>query len=426
MSKAGRWRSAVARVQWSVADQALSSLTNFALRIVVLRETGLRGFGAFSIAFLVYTAALGVSRAMNSQPLMVRFASSEEPEWRRAAKAATGTALVFGVLIGLVGLALSLVLSGTISSNVAAVSLVMPALLLQDAWRFVFSTWRRGRSAFLNDLVWVVAIVPGFAYLTTAGEASSAGYVLAWGIAAAIAAVAGAAQAALLPSPTRVVRWVRAQGDLGSRFTGEFAAMAAGNQLSVYGIAAVAGLEALGAIQAAQLVFGPLNLLSLGLGLVAIPEAVRALERSKRALRRILSVLGGGLATAILLFGAAAYVVPMEWGRALFDDPWTAARALLIPIAIFKAMSALSWSSVVGLRALEAARRSFWVRLGTTPVAIGLAVAGAAVAGAEGGAWGLAIGSIVIAGAFRWHLARALSEVAPTSSAGSDAVSVPD
>ena len=36
---------------WAIADQAFSSLTNFALGLVVERETDAAGFGAFSLGF---------------------------------------------------------------------------------------------------------------------------------------------------------------------------------------------------------------------------------------------------------------------------------------------------------------------------------------------------------------------------------------
>ena len=49
-----RIRPFVGRLSWGVADQALSSLTNFAVGIVVARSLGIRELGAFSIAFATY------------------------------------------------------------------------------------------------------------------------------------------------------------------------------------------------------------------------------------------------------------------------------------------------------------------------------------------------------------------------------------
>ena len=44
----------VRRLGWGVADQAVSSVTNFAVSIYVVRELGAVQFGAFSLAYVTY------------------------------------------------------------------------------------------------------------------------------------------------------------------------------------------------------------------------------------------------------------------------------------------------------------------------------------------------------------------------------------
>ena len=48
---------AVRRLGWGVADQAVSSLTNFAVSIYVVRTLGATQFGAFSLAYVTYAFA---------------------------------------------------------------------------------------------------------------------------------------------------------------------------------------------------------------------------------------------------------------------------------------------------------------------------------------------------------------------------------
>ena len=54
-------RQIARRAGWGVADQALSSLTNFAVGVFVARQLGPTEFGAFSLAFATYLLALNAS-----------------------------------------------------------------------------------------------------------------------------------------------------------------------------------------------------------------------------------------------------------------------------------------------------------------------------------------------------------------------------
>ena len=56
--------SGVRRLGWGLADQSLSSLTNFALAVLVARQVSTAGLGAFGLAFTTYTITLGATRAL--------------------------------------------------------------------------------------------------------------------------------------------------------------------------------------------------------------------------------------------------------------------------------------------------------------------------------------------------------------------------
>ena len=75
----------VRRLGWGIADQVVSSLTNFAVSIYVVRTLGAVQFGAFSLAYVTYGFALNASRGLATDPLMVRFSGTDLPTWRRAA-----------------------------------------------------------------------------------------------------------------------------------------------------------------------------------------------------------------------------------------------------------------------------------------------------------------------------------------------------
>ena len=76
-----------------LADQALSSLSNLAVGVVVARSSTVADFGIYALAFGGYTIALNVSRAVATEPLAVRHSGERWPDWERAVRASTATAL---------------------------------------------------------------------------------------------------------------------------------------------------------------------------------------------------------------------------------------------------------------------------------------------------------------------------------------------
>ena len=186
-------RAASRRLSWGVADQGVSSLTNFVLSAIVARTLGASAFGAFSLAFVTYGFALSASRALAAEPLMIRFSATSIPVWRRATAGSTGTALVLGIATGVGAVAAGLASGGTVGRAFLALGLTLPGLLLQDSWRFSFFSLGRGRDAFINDTIWAMVQVPLLVLAVRTGHADVFWLVLAWGGAAVVAAVAGGA-----------------------------------------------------------------------------------------------------------------------------------------------------------------------------------------------------------------------------------------
>jgi len=104
--------SARGRVVWTFADQGLSSLTNAALSIVVAKNVSKDDFGSFSLALVTFTFVIGLGRSMIGDPYVVRFTDADASAKRRATRQATGAALVFGVITGLICAVAAALLSG--------------------------------------------------------------------------------------------------------------------------------------------------------------------------------------------------------------------------------------------------------------------------------------------------------------------------
>ena len=112
------------RLGWGLADQVMSSLTNFAVSIYVVHALGAVQFGAFSLAYVTYGFALNASRGLATDPLMVRFSGTDLPTWRRAVTDCTGTAAVVGLIAGACALAAATVLSGPAGAAFLALGLI--------------------------------------------------------------------------------------------------------------------------------------------------------------------------------------------------------------------------------------------------------------------------------------------------------------
>ena len=411
--------SLLRRAGWGLADQGFSSLTNFAVGILVARTVAPADFGGFSLAFAGYGLALNVSRALTTQPLVIRFSGPATPEWRRAAGSATGTALLVGIAAGLVALLVATLTAGAVHQAFLTLAILLPGLLLQDAWRFAFFSTARGGHACANDFVWAAVQLPAMALITVAGQASLVIGMAAWGAGAVVAALVGLVQAKVLPDPRAAAEWWRAHRDLSTRYVVDVITGMGGAQLSLYAVTAIAGLAAVGTLRAGELLLGPLNVLFQGVQLAALPEAVRLFRQSPAALRRLSIVLSTVVAAAVLAWGAFVWLLPDNIGIALLGASWAPAHSVVFLLAIGLAGGAANMGASVGLRAMAAAKRSMNINLGVTGLAVLSESTGAALNGAQGAAAAFAAGAAI--GTTVWwrqYLAALRRRTSETDAAG--------
>jgi O-antigen/teichoic acid export membrane protein len=412
---------AARRLGWGLSDQVLSSVTNFALSLVVARTVTASDFGAFSIAFVTYTVFMGISRALATEPLLVRFSFSTEEKWRHGTTDATGTTVGIGVGAGIICLVSGWLAAGPLAESLFILGLFLPGLLLQDGWRHSFFSAGRGRDAFLNDLVWALLLFPWIALLIRADSLSVGSLMVAWGGSGSIAGLFGILQARVVPRITRSIGWVREHRDLGQRYLGEFAVSSGTNQLTIYGLGFLASLREVAALRGGQILLGPLNVLFQGTGLVALPEAVRLAPKSRRRLKQSLTVLSIALAALALCWGAVALFIPDTLGDELLGASWEGAREVLLPLSLSVAGFALLIGAMVGLRALGAASRGLKARSLDAPFSLAGGLGGAWLAGAKGAAWGYALVVLIRIPIWWWQFLRALKEYEEAEPAAEDA-----
>jgi O-antigen/teichoic acid export membrane protein len=404
-------RQATRRLGWGVADQAVSSITNFAVNIYIARDLGAIQYGAFGLAYVTYGFALNASRGLATDPLLVRFSGMNLPVWRRAVRSCTGTAALVGLALGACVLGASVFLGGTTRLAFVALGLTLPGLMLQDSWRFAFFALGRGSQAFLNDVIWAVAMVPALVFLRLTGHANVFWFVFAWGAAATFAAAIGPFQARVLPGLPRAAGWLSRQRDLGLRYLAEGTSNSGAVQLRTYSLGFILGLAALGYLQAASTLMGPLQILIYGMGLVALPEAARILHRSPRHMPLFCGLLSAGLVLLGFVWGVALLVaLPRGLGEALLRSLWRPAYPLVWPTTLYF----MGWCASVGagtwLHALAAARRSLRSAVFNSASLLVFSVAGAVAAGTLGAIYGAAAGTWIGALFTWWQVRRAVRE----------------
>ncbi len=376
------------RASWALADQGLSSITNFALSVAVARTTSAAGFGAFGLAMSIYLLALGFVRSVVAEPLLVRAPTAQPDEQRRLGDAALGAGLAIGLLIGAATAAGAAVASGTLRTTLVALAAGMPGLLVQDVARHRALALGCPERAARLDALWAIVMIPTVGAVLAAGVGGPGTLTAAWAMAAAAAAAPAIVGAGMIRPRLRA--WMREQRALVPAFTAEFAARNASRHLTTLLIGGTIGLRAVGAVRAAQVITGPVTTVLFGLGTAAIPEAARAHAEAPGRLVPRLRVLSISLSCAALAVGLAPLALPDDIGVALLGASWAPGRSVLVPQAVLLASMGATTGAVAGLRVLRATRGSLAARSASALGGLLGGVTGAALGGAEGALWGMA------------------------------------
>jgi len=401
-----------------VADQILSSGSNFLVSVYIARTLGAYSYGAFSLVYITYSFALNASRGLATDPLLVRFSGTDVPAWRHAVAKCTGTAVAVGLTLGTLALAAGLLMRGATGSAFLALAITMPGLLLQDSWRYAFFAVGRGGRAMLNDGICAVALVGALVSLRTLGHATVFWSVFAWGGAAFLGAVIGPIQAGVRPQLREARQWLSAHRDLGWRYLAEGTSNSAGNQLRSYGVGLILGVAAVGYLQAATTLMGPFTVIFFGMGLVALPEAARALRRSSRHMVVFCALLSCALAALAMAWGATLMVaLPRGLGGWLLGSVWKPTDPLILPVTLSMVGGSLSTGPTMALHALGAAKRSLRAMVAWSIAYVVCSLLGAWWGGALGAARGTAVASLIGVALLWRELRLALRERQDTSSA---------
>lgn len=396
---------------WGVADQAVSSLSNFAVNIYVARLLGAEQYGTFSVVFVTYAFALNASRGLATDPLMVRFSHVDRRTWKRVVGSCTGTTVSVGLVLGAGALGAAAVLGGRLGLAFVALAVTLPGLLLQDGWRFAFFSSGRGAQAFLNDVIWLVVVIPALIALQLAHVTNVFWSLMAWGGAATVAAAIGVLQAGVVPRVAQTWQWLTQHRDLGFRYMVEGTTNSAASQLRTYGIGLLLGLAAVGYVQAATTLMAAVVVLVNGTGLIFLPRATRIWRESVSQLVRFCAVVAISYTALAAAWGTFLLIcLPRGLGQALLGSIWQPTYPLVLPTTLAVMGFCVTAGAGTGLKGTGAAKRSLRAAVVTSVILVALSLAGAAAWGTDGAVWGSMLAMWAGAVVYWWQFGVGLRE----------------
>lgn len=381
------------RVSWGLADQLLSSATNFGLVILAGRLLGPARLGVVSVGFAAYVLILVLHRALVSEPMVVAAAHLDLDGWQLMTRRGVSASLVLGIPLAVSMAAFGLFVGGTIGRGLVLFAPWIVPALLQDLWRFILFRDGRGAAATINDSAWVLGMA--IAIPVALSMRSSWSVVAAWGMGASAGALMGFLQTKVRLQGVRASwNWWRAEVWPFGRWLGiDRVVASAGAQGTILLIAGLLSAGDVGGFRAVQSVFAPVSLLGPAIGIPGLPAMSAALFRSTARANTLAFRLSAFL---VALTAAYLLLVGMLKGTVLallYGPPFRAYQSLIYPIAVAQLLVA---GSIGFILLMKAARRGPALLVSDTVGAIALFLAVWLLtqnAGLIGAGWGQAIGA---------------------------------
>ena len=275
---------------------------------------------------------------------------------------------------------------------------------------------RPARSAFANDAIYLAIQGVLFSVLFYMHRSSMPSLILAWGLAAYVAAGLGAIQAGVMPRPGETLSWIRAHRDIGPAFSADYIANRGAEQLALVVISWLGGLATLGVVSACRSLLAPLTTMQSGINAFAMPELSRSYQGGEVKKLKIRAFLFGlVMAFGMLCSAFLLSLVRPEIGFDLLKSNWTLAMTVLLPMTIFSAINAFGYGLWIGLRAMQLGRETVLVRGVGGAIMVVATAAGVAWGGGEGAVWGLSVGASLLAGGLAFTICRHPVDRSPVS-----------
>lgn len=389
-------RTSARRPVLGVADQLLSSGTNFLTAFVASWALAPAGFATFVVSYAVVTVVLALGRAVIGEVLLAYLPTVAREDRAAIVRSSTGAALVLGAAGSAVCLAGGAIGHDTLSGLLWLAPWV-PVALMQDARRFVFLSQGRPGHALASDGAWAAAQVVVLGVLALGGIGFSvAGLATSWGVGALTGLLVAAAIGGGSLRPCCPQAWARRTRSLSAWFV----LTSVLGQCEIYAVLVLAGTllaptDAAGLRAVQLLVFQPTATVAAALLVLVTPLVAGAVARrdveAARHARRFAVIASVAFAAVVLT------VIPLR--DTLLDllfPQYTGYAALVVPIALQSAFYVLGVPFHAQLRGFHRARTLFGLQVLGSAVLVGAATAGMGLGGVVALAWGLAGAALLV------------------------------
>src|SRR6476660_1638196 len=186
----------------TLADQVVSSASNFAVAVVVAHLAGIRGLGVFSIGYAAWLFVASLHRSLITDPMAIERDARSASARKRirtglAAEVVLGTAAAaVTTLVGLLLLAIGHALGSPgwfgAGEGLLTVAVCIPFLCIQDFWRWIGFMSGNPAHSLANDSVFAAVQILAFAAIAASPERPSTQLVIAgWGLGACAGCIYG-------------------------------------------------------------------------------------------------------------------------------------------------------------------------------------------------------------------------------------------
>lgn len=392
---------------WGIADQALLSVTNLAVGLILARELSPAAFGSFVIAFAVILAGCSVQVSLVTDPLLILGAMRTGPDQSRY----FASLLWLQVIVSLEVAACIVIVSETMRfmtgqasplalALTAAAAVIMP-IQMQGFFRAVLFCRLRAAAVFWNDLIYCVIRLAMMAILIQIGRLSVYSALIAGGAAASIAAVAAApaCRDLLLSRAQRLRTTWRAHWEYGRWLLATSAAFWLSGQAPALVASAFLSPVAAAVLKACQYFVSPLNVAFTGLdGVLAPRVSQRRAEGGDGAVAKFLRLFSLAAAACVALYALVLLPFTPALIEFIYKGRYKGYAPIVLILLVDALLSALARGPILKLRVMGDTRRIFVGYLCAAVAGLGTMAVLAPMYGIVGAAFSAPVASAALLG----------------------------
>jgi O-antigen/teichoic acid export membrane protein len=272
----------------ALADQIVSSASNFLVGVAVGRFGGAEQLGNYSIVFVIWLIVIGLNRAALTEPLVIFTDDLDDRSTlAKAARAQFSVALLMGGVLLLLGA--GFVSAGVdLGRTVLALALALPILFAQDFWRAVGFGVHRPVLALVNDTVFIVVQLALTGLFIALDLTTAAWFILAWAGGAGAGALVGFLQFRTRPSVRPSFDVVREHWATSRWMVADYITLTGVRELQLLLVSLLLPRPDAGGLRAAESLMGPSVVVKLSGGNVGLPVMSR--EYREHGYRRLMHV----------------------------------------------------------------------------------------------------------------------------------------